>query len=411
MFNFFRSVSEPEVSKEHRHYFENQFHWLIENFGEELLTKEIKIPDQTDFPIVYAGTETPAWKTLNIICAQMDIDPDEIHLDFYSEGINEINAGPQNIYLQASRKSKYANGLYWGRGEDGKYHIGVNNNLLKNPEGLVGTLAHELAHARLLGEKKLHSKYDKDHELITEMFCVFSGFGIFKALQAFRINKGFDGWSYASSGYLRQQSWGYLLALYAFIRNEENPSWLKFLTPSLEKDFNTSMKWLEQTDAGEKFLAAKWKNNYSENPMENINLSGEWLKQSTYGSSYSEKYAGKTHLSEVVLKDDEGQFSGTAKDMDGAGVQNADAIIKGTIRNNSIEFSLTYNFSDKVNEEGIIVRKAEKEPYTVSYNGYYSPFLNVIIGEWEIRLPDQGKQKMIGGRGTFEMKREKLQIT
>lgn len=406
MFKFFRSASKPEIPDEHRLYFENQFHWLLENFGEGLLTKPIKVPDKSDFPIVFKGEEEQAWETLKIVCAQLDIDSNEVHLDFYSDGKRDINAGVETFYLQASRKAKFAGGLYWGRAEDGKFHIWLNRTALKSPEQLVALLAHELAHARLLGEHKLHTKYDKDHELITEMFCVFSGFGIFNALQAFQINKGFDGWSYSWAGYLRQQSWGYLLALYAYLRNEEKPDWLKFLTPSLKKDFTVSMRWLTETDAGKKFLEAKWKNNYSTNPMENSNLSGEWLKQSTYGPSYGEEYAGKTMLSEMSLKDDEGRFVGTAKDIDEAGIQNVEITIEGTIRNNAIEFSLTYIFLDKVSEDGIILRKAEKEPYTVSYNGYYSPFLHVIIGEWEIRKDVPGKGKSIYGKGTFEMKRK-----
>lgn len=410
MFGIFSTPREPEITVEQRAYFENQFHWLIENFGKGFLDKKMLIPDRENFPVMYDGSEEPAWKTLEIICRQLDLDAKEIHLDFYSEGAREINAGPQTFYLQGGKTEKFAGGLYWGRAEDGKFHIWINKGLLKNPQALVAILAHELAHAHLLGGHKLHAKYDHDHELVTEIFCVFSGFGIFNATQAFQINKGFDGWSYQYAGYLKQQSWGYLLALYALLREEEeeDPFWLKFLSPSLKKDFKTSMKWLTTTEAGSKFLSAKWKNNYNSTEMENSKLNGEWIKQCIYGPVYDQELAGQVLLSEIILNEKDGRLTGTAKDVDGKGMQNAEAIIEGTIRFDAIKFTLTYIFPDKITEDGVLVRRSEKESYPVSYNGYYSAFLDAFIGEWDIRKTDPEHGERSFGSGTWEMKRKEL---
>lgn len=406
MFGIFNAPKEPEISGEQRAYFENQFHWLLENFGKELLNKKTLIPDRTNFPLMFDGSEAPAWKTMEIVCKQLDLDPKDIHLDFYSEGERVLNAGAETFYLQGADTEKFAGGLYWGRGEDGKYHIWINSDLLKNPQALVATLAHELAHAHLLGGNKLHAKYDHDHELVTEMFCVFSGFGVFNASQAFQINKGYDGWSYQFAGYLKQQSWGYLLALYAFLREEEDPAWLKFLSLSLKKDFKTSMKWLSTTEAGSKFLSAKWKNNYNSTAMENSDLNGEWIKQCIYGPVYTAELAGQALLSELILTENEGSLTGTAKDFDGKGMQNTEAIIEGTIRFDAIKFTLTYIFSDKINEDGVLVKRSEKPNYPVYYNGYYSAFLDAFIGEWEIRINDSEHGERSMGSGTWEMKRK-----
>ena len=405
MFGIFSKTKKPEIRDEQRSYFENQFHWLLENFGKDLINKKTLIPDRNDFPVMYDGSEGPAWKTLEIVCTQLDINPNEIHLDFYSEGKRELNAGSQSFFLQGSDTEQYAGGLYWGRAEDGKYHVWINKNLLKNPQGLVATLAHELAHARLLGEKKLHAKYDRDHELITEMFCVFSGFGLFNASQAFQINTVYDGWSYQSAGYLKQQSWGYLLALYSFFRNEENPDWSKYLSMSLKKDFNTSMKWLSKTDAGEKFISAKWKNIANSNNMDKIDLDGEWLKQCIYGSGYDDNLAGQALLTQLILAERDGHITGTAKDVGGKGAQTADAIIEGTIRYDSISFTLSYVAKDKISPDGIILKRAEKINNKVVYNGYYSSFLNAFIGEWEVRVFEEDGGDSFGGSGTWEMKR------
>ncbi len=405
MFDIFIKPKKPEISDEQRAYFENQFHWLLENFGKELLNKKTLIPDKTNFPFAFDGSEKPVWKALEIVCKQLELDPTQIHLDFYSEGAREINAGVQSFYLQGEETEKFAGGLYWGKAEDGKYHIWINNNLLKSPEGLVATLAHELAHARLLGGKKLHAKYDRDHELLTEIFCVFSGFGIFNAGQAFQINKGYDGWSYQYAGYLKQQSWGYLLALYAFMRNEKDPGWIKFLPSSLKNDFKASIYLLTKTGAGENFLNSHWQNTNSIKSMEVINLSGEWIKQSIYGEGYDEEHYDKALLTEMFLEDNNGRFSGNAKDTEGVGIQNAHARIEGSFRNPAINFSLEYVFSDTISEEGVILCKAENENFTVYYNGYYSSFLQAFIGEWEIRKTDE-KGEYLDGSGTWEMKRK-----
>ena len=116
MFDIFSKPKKPEISDEQRAYFENQFHWLLENFGKELLKKKALIPDKTDFPFAFDGSEKPVWKALEIVCNQLDLDPTQIHLDFYSEGAREINAGVQSFYLQGEETEKFAGGLYWGKG-------------------------------------------------------------------------------------------------------------------------------------------------------------------------------------------------------------------------------------------------------------------------------------------------------
>ena len=58
--------------------------------------------------------------------------------------------------------------------------IRVNDNELVDPMGLVGTLAHELAHQRLLGEGRITSDAF-DNELLTDLTVVFKGLGIFLA--------------------------------------------------------------------------------------------------------------------------------------------------------------------------------------------------------------------------------------
>lgn len=403
MFGLFKSQPvAPELPEEKRLYFDNQFHWLLENFGESPLEQEQLTPTPEHFPLIFDGSEKPVEQLKEILCRQMEIDPAQVHLDYFVHRKDVLDAGASQIWLQGSNAS-YASGLYWGKAEDGRYHIWLSKAHLRNPEALTATMGHELAHIRLLGERKLNSRYDHDHELITEMLCVFSGLGVFRANESFRINKGFDGWSYRYAGYLRQQSWGYLLALYAFLRDEKNPAWSKHLSGTVKKDFERSLRWLNETPAGKQFLDGKWTNDHY--GMEKKNFSGTWIKQSTYGEQYGEGVAGKTMLTEIEITDEDGHLTGTGRDTEGHDIQDVPLTIKGTVRGDSIQFELQYHYTDKV-VDGIVVRKAEKESYSVSYNGYFSFFLDAFIGEWRILKEDPEKGLLSYGSGTWEMKRK-----
>jgi hypothetical protein len=125
--------------------------------------------------------------------------------------------------------------------------ISLEESIIRNPENVTDVLAHELGHLQLLGQHYLNARFDKEHELVTEILTVFFGLGIFRANRAFRFNKGFEGWSWQKSGYLRQQSWGYLLALYAYYRSEKKPEWARYLNPTLQEDLEKSLNWLTET--------------------------------------------------------------------------------------------------------------------------------------------------------------------
>lgn len=214
-------------------------------FGTEaLLSKRVLIPDPEDFNILFDGSEKSIQKTLQIVAKQMDLNPADIKLDIYRERIKELNSGgPMNspIYLNVEAGQKSSAGLYWGKLEDGKYHIAVEYNSLRDPEKLVAVLAHELSHVKLLGENRT----DKNDEFLTDLTCVFFGLGVFNANAAFNYIVTFEARGYNNMGYLSQMAWGYALALHAFIRKEEEPGWLEYLNPNVRSDFKMSMEFIQ----------------------------------------------------------------------------------------------------------------------------------------------------------------------
>jgi hypothetical protein len=47
-------------------------------------------------------------------------------------------------------------------------------------------------------------------------------------------------------GYLTQMDWGYVLALFAELRGEEDPEWAKYLCKNVKADLEKSGRYLQQ---------------------------------------------------------------------------------------------------------------------------------------------------------------------
>ncbi len=97
------------------------------------------------------------------------------------------------------------------------------------PVALVATLAHELAHERLLGEGRIDPDR-ADGEPLTDLTTVFFGFGIFSANAAFEFSSSSRGWSTSALGYLTERMYGYALAYWSTLRGERLAGpWTQYL--------------------------------------------------------------------------------------------------------------------------------------------------------------------------------------
>ena len=247
MFGLFSNNRKHEcpISNDMRHWMESSFWWLSGQFDRNnIATKPMLLPTPEHFPIRYDGTRKSLVKTAEIVAGQMEIDLDEINLDIYDQNIQEFNSGFGHrmwTEVDTTRDEQLSGGLYFGRNLEGKYDIFIEKKNLEHPESLVATLAHEFAHIKLLGEGRI----DENDEPLTDFTTVVFGLGIFNANTAFREHKSFDSYGHNSSGYLKQREWGYALALYAYFRNEEKPTWLKHLTANIKSDFKKSMDFIQ----------------------------------------------------------------------------------------------------------------------------------------------------------------------
>jgi len=245
---FFRKNNkEPQspIKAEMRQWMEASFRWLMKSFGEnEIKNRKILTPHYSDFPVRYNGTPETAEQTVKILASQMEIDSNEITLFIYGEGESEVSTGSPlgtKLFLSQFDDEKYSGGLYFGKEDDGKYHIALEKKKLLTPETMVATLDHELAHIKLLGEGRI----TENDERLTDLTTIIFGLGIFNANAAFMTYNGigYRGWS--KLGYLTQMEWGYGLALFAAIRNEKKPEWISHLSKNVKSDFLISERFIE----------------------------------------------------------------------------------------------------------------------------------------------------------------------
>lgn len=170
----------------------------------------------------------------------MVLDHKQIEMAFYDTGARSVSFGMSKIFLNSDPEHPEPGGMYHRDSIDGKHHISVDRALLKEPDSLVATIAHELAHIKLLAENRI----EENDEMLTDFTTVFFGLGIFNANTAFEFNASSDQWGYSWSGYLRQEEWGYALALLAFFRGEVNPDWINYLSKTVRKDFEKSLRYM-----------------------------------------------------------------------------------------------------------------------------------------------------------------------
>ena len=220
---------------------EDRMGWLLGQFGRErLLQSRIVVPDRQFFPEHYDGTEEAARGLFNRTCDFMGIKPSRVELIFH-----------QPTHRPGLARNIERSRLDWA----GQFQLGLGRNivrvdvrLLPLPESLLATFAHELAHHMLMGSGRINAD-DPDHELVTDLTTTFFGMGVFNAndslINHFRIDR--RGNEITSLGYLHPSSWGYALALCAWLRNEEKPAWADWLRPAIRKTFRRSLAYLART--------------------------------------------------------------------------------------------------------------------------------------------------------------------
>ena len=243
MFKFFKSNRKYEpLDYDLRKFFEYNLLWLMEEFPvPKIEERKLLIPNTDDFPIEWNRTKQNAFDSLDRVCQQMQVSADLIELGFEESGIKESDMGGSVIFVESDPEAPQQ---FHANNSDGKSTITLAENLLDKPNTLIATLAHEIAQIRLVDEKRIA---DAD-VMLADLTTVFFGFGLFNANAAFEFGQEFDRWGYNSLGYLKLEEWAYALALFSFLRNEDNPTWKQYLSKTLTSDFEKSLRYIAENE-------------------------------------------------------------------------------------------------------------------------------------------------------------------
>jgi hypothetical protein len=237
---FNRKPYEP-LDYDTRKWYEEKFLWLAQQFKKPRhQDRKIYTPTEIDFPIKWDKSEDAALQAIQIISNSLQINTNELKVEFFDTGMTEFNMGGSTLFLENDKANPSAAGMYFDKLKNGTYTIALQKKLLEQPDHLISIIAHELCHVKLLGERKII--FNDEH--LTDLATVTFGFGIFNANSSFNFYTQSDRWGYQMTGYMKAPEWAYALALSAFYRKEENPEWKKYLNTTIKKDFERALKYM-----------------------------------------------------------------------------------------------------------------------------------------------------------------------
>jgi hypothetical protein len=221
---------------------EDRMRWLTGEFGEELGYEfPMILPTPEFFPDSYDGSKKSARALLDRVCDYMGVVPDLVALKVFAEPRNLWLVNEQGNYLPT------AAGLY----EEGtrKFVIRIAKDELDKATDLVGTMAHELAHVRLLGDGRI-TRETYDNELLTDLTVVFRGLGIFLANSPRNWDSQYSTWpdtTLKKPEYMTPPMFGYALAHVGWFREERKPTWAKYLHPNARANLWQGLRYLWET--------------------------------------------------------------------------------------------------------------------------------------------------------------------
>lgn len=221
----------PPLDTGEKMWVEGRMRWLAGKLGlRRLLDSEMILPEPRYFPDTYRGTHDDTRRIFDRVCGYMGLEPGRFDLDIRPDAAMPDAAGR---YRRGDRP-----------------RIELAESQLADPERLVATIAHELAHDILLGGGLL-AWDEPDHEEVTDLLPVFLGLGVFAANSPvrhqnyteqnrhyFRIDK---------QGYLPSRMIGYALALFAYARGEDRVAWAHYLRPDAAHPFKGGLRYLRKT--------------------------------------------------------------------------------------------------------------------------------------------------------------------
>jgi hypothetical protein len=229
MFGFFKPKC--PVTARQKAWTEFRLSWLCRQFGlDRMVSSPVLLPTDGRFA-GFDGSEESGRALFKTICDILAVPAETISLEFDPE-----------------LKRRGAAGLYVHDGSVGQVRIATSE--LDDGESIVATMVHEVAHQILMSAG--HSDQTMgDHEHVTDLFAVYSGFGIFSAnaviREKYESHGRWSSWRIGRHGYLTAADYGYALAVHLQARQEGVPDWQHFLRLDARASMTSGLKYICDT--------------------------------------------------------------------------------------------------------------------------------------------------------------------
>ncbi|MBM3302774.1 MAG: hypothetical protein FJY85_22860, partial [Deltaproteobacteria bacterium] len=213
---------------------ERRLGWLSRQFPSNIFTdRPLILPTSDFFPDPYEPSKESAQALLVRVCQFMGVRESRVMLRFNHDPAKVWFVNSSGLYVPWP----YAAGTY--SRHRGGYLITLDVDELHNPTHLLATMAHELAHARLLGEGRIRGSHHDD-ELLTDLTAFFLGFAIFMANSPrvwVTLFTKWPGTQVNKPEYMTSPMYGYALAHLAWFQGQRKPAWIGYLGSNVINDF------------------------------------------------------------------------------------------------------------------------------------------------------------------------------
>jgi hypothetical protein len=227
---------EPMVDAEASGWILRAFRWALEQFGTDVFFEHIILvtPTSEHFPSQAGDGHQKALMLFDCVRRLSGMQNWPCKLVAQQPDLNPV-VDPITVIQDAPKAP--AGTFSISRQEEPEVVITYNPAMVRRPQALIATLAHELAHYLGQASDSPPPGGEKNWEHATDLLAVFTGFGLFLANSAteFQQFTGFNnqGWSSRKLGYLSEFEMVYCLAVFCTLKKIERERLLPHLKRSL----------------------------------------------------------------------------------------------------------------------------------------------------------------------------------